>query len=63
MMMTNNSAVAYRFRAELLRGGKATAARPCSLPASPSPIFEQWPQQADAVRISNFQVTDNEGHC
>jgi phosphate-selective porin len=63
MMVTNNTPAAYRFRAELLVGGKAATARACSLPATPSPIFEQWQQQADAVRVSNFEATGPAGRC
>ena len=63
MTVTNNSPIAYTFRAELLKDGKATAARPCTLPASARPIFEQWEQKADAVRISNFTLAGAEGHC
>ena len=63
MFVTNNSRVAYTFRAELLRGGKAEAARACSLPANSKPIFEQWEKQADAVRIGNFVATGTEGRC
>jgi hypothetical protein len=63
MIMTNSSANAYTFRAELLSGGKTTAVRPCNLPAKNQPILEQWPQKADAVRISHFRVTGEEGRC
>ena len=63
MVVTNNSGTAYTFRAELLRGGKATAARPCSLPANGRPIFEQWEQKADAVRIGSFRVASADGRC
>ena len=63
MTVTNNSPIAYTFRAELLKDGKATAARPCTLPANARPIFEQWQQKADAVRISNFTLAGAEGRC
>ena len=63
MTVTNNSPIAYTFRAELLTDGKATAARPCTLPANARPIFEQWEQKADAVRISNFALAGAEGRC
>ena len=63
MIVTNNSPVAYTFRAELLRGGKAEAARTCTLPGKPTPIFEQWPQKADAVRIGDFKATGPAGNC
>jgi hypothetical protein len=63
MTVTNNSPIAYTFRAELISGGKATVARSCTLPAKARPVFEQWEQNADAVRISDFKVAGTEGHC
>jgi len=63
MIVTNNSAIAYTFRAELLQSGKAIAARPCDLPANAQPILEQWPQKADAVRLSRFQPAPRGGRC
>ena len=63
MIVTNNSPVAYTFRAELLRGGKSVAARPCTLPANARPIFEQWQEKADAVRIGAFKVSKADGLC
>jgi hypothetical protein len=63
MVVTNNSPVAYTFRAELLQGGKAIAARPCTLPADARPIFEQWQQKADAVRLSAFKPAGADGRC
>jgi hypothetical protein len=62
MFVTNNSATAYKFRAELLSGGKAESARACSLPVK-GKIFEQWQKPADAVRISNFIAASPEGRC
>lgn len=62
MFVTSNSETAYNFRAELLRGGKAQAARACSLPAN-GKIFEQWDKPADAVRVSNFVAAGTEGRC
>ena len=62
MFVTSNSGTAYNFRAELVRGGKAEAARACSLPAK-GKIFEQWDKPADAVRILNFAPAGREGRC
>ena len=56
MTVTNNSPIAYTYRAELIAGGKAQVARSCTLPANGRPVFEHWPQKADAVRISDFKV-------
>lgn len=63
MTVTNNSPIAYTFRAELISGGKATVARSCTLPAKARPVFEQWEQKADAVRISEFKVAGAGGRC
>ena len=63
MTVTNNSPIAYTFRAELISGGKATVARACTLPANARPVFEQWDQKAEAVRISDFKVAGADGHC
>src|SRR5262249_20823392 len=63
MFITNNSKVAYTYSAELLSGGKITAARYCTLPATGHPVMEQWEQKAEAVRISNFHPTGTEGRC
>ena len=62
MFVTSSSGTAYNFRAELVRGGKAEAARACSLPAK-GKIFEQWDKPADAVRILNFAPAGREGRC
>ena len=63
MIVTNASPIAYTFRAELVQNGKRTAARACTLPANDRPIFEQWQQKADAVRISGFKAAGAEGRC
>ena len=63
MVLTNNSAVAYTLRAELLQGGKAISVRPCTLPANGRPILEQWKEKADAVRLSAFKRADTDGRC
>ena len=63
MIVTNNSPIAYTFRAELLSGGKATVARSCTLPANARPAFEQWQEKAEAVRITGFKVATADGRC
>ena len=63
MTVTNNSPIAYTFRAELISAGKATVARSCTLPAKARPVFEQWEQKAEAVRISDFKVAGADGRC
>jgi len=63
MMVTNNSPIAYTFRAELISNGKATVARACTLPANARPAFEQWQEKADAVRIGKFAAATEDGRC
>lgn len=63
MIVTNNSAVPYRFNAELVPARNMAALRTCSLPTGAKPVVEQWEQKADAVRVSNFRATENEGRC
>jgi hypothetical protein len=63
MVVTNNSPIAYSFRAELLLEGKATLARSCTLPANARPTFEQWQEKAEAVRISAFKPATADGRC
>jgi hypothetical protein len=63
LTVTNNSPVSHTFKAELLRRGKVTTARACTLPGGARPIFEQWEQAADAVRISDFRTAGTEGRC
>jgi len=62
MTAVNGTGRGYRFKAELVSGGKANAARACTLPASSGPIIEQWAGKADAVRISRF-VPAKGGNC
>ena len=63
MVVTNNSPIAYTFRAELLSRGKATAARSCTLPANARPTFEQWQEKAEAVRVGGFKPATSDGRC
>lgn len=63
MIATNNSNISYTFNAELVPGKNVAAVRTCTLPAGGKPTLEQWDQKAEAVRISNFRATGNEGRC
>ena len=63
MVVTNNSPIAYSFRAELLLEGKAILARSCTLPANARPTFEQWQEKAEAVRIGSFKPASADGRC
>ena len=57
----NGTGRGWRFKAELINGGKASPARSCTLPKSTDPILEQWPgKTADAVRLSRFVPSDGE---
>lgn len=60
---TNRTGRAWKFKAELMSGGRASTARACSLPKSSDPILEQWPgKTAEAVRVSRFVPADG-GNC
>ena len=63
MTAVNGTGRGWTFKAELVSGGKTSAARACTLPASRDPIIEQWSgKPADAVRISRF-VPAKGGNC
>ena len=54
--LTNNSRVAYTYRATLVgKDGTAILARSCTLPAGNRLAMESWPQMAVAVRVSDFK--------
>jgi len=53
----------YTYTAELIGGTKAVPARSCTLPAGGRLSFENWPQTAEAVRLSNFKPAKREGSC
>ena len=56
--LTNNSRVAYTYRATLVGSdGKAIVAKSCVLPAGNRLAMESWPQVAVAVRVSDFKPT------
>jgi len=63
MVVTNNSPIAYSFRAELLLERKAILARSCTLPANARPTFKQWQEKAEAVRIGSFKPASADGRC
>ncbi|MGN6058365.1 MAG: hypothetical protein ACTHOI_07245 [Sphingomicrobium sp.] len=63
MIVTNNSSTAYTYRAELFVGGRPSGARTCTLPTGAEPTLEQWPQKADAVRLSAFRPAGPGGRC
>ncbi|MCY7398113.1 MAG: hypothetical protein LH466_04650 [Sphingomonas bacterium] len=56
LTLTNNSRVAYTYRATLVGSdGKAIVAKSCVLPAGNRLAMESWPQVAVAVRVSDFK--------
>ena len=64
MTVTSNNPDAYTFKAELVgTTGKAVPARTCQLPAKGSPVLENWPQKATAVRVSDFKPSVDPGAC
>ena len=64
MWVTNNSPVDYAYRATLLLpNGKAGPAKACVVPANGRIAFENWPQAAVAVRVSDFKAAPAGSLC
>ena len=63
LTIVSNNPRPYIYTAELIGGTKAVPARSCTLPADGRLSFENWPQKADAVRLSNFRPAKREGSC
>jgi hypothetical protein len=63
MTISSNNPEAYTYRAELIGTGEAVAARSCTLPANGRLSFEQWPEKAEAVRLSEFRIARKDGSC
>ena len=63
MTIVSNNSKPYTYTAELIGAAKAVAARSCILPADARLSFENWPQKAEAVRLSNFKVAKGDGSC
>ncbi len=63
MTIVSNNPRPYTYTAELIGATKAIAARSCTLPADSRLSFENWPQKAAAVRLSNFQPAKRDGSC
>jgi hypothetical protein len=63
LTIVSNNPRPYTYTAELIGGTKAVPARSCTLPADGRLSFENWPQTADAVRLSNFKPAKREGSC
>jgi hypothetical protein len=63
LSITSNNSQAYTYSAELIGAEKSVPVRSCTLPANGRLSFEHWPQNASAVRISNFKVATADGSC
>jgi hypothetical protein len=63
MTIVSNNRQAYTYKAELVGADKATPIRSCTLPANNRLSFENWPQKAVAVRLSDFKVATRDGAC
>src|SRR5436190_25173 len=63
MTISSNNPIAYTYRAELVGAGKAIPARSCTLPADGKISFEHWPEQAKAIRLSDFKPAPKGGNC
>ncbi len=64
MTLSNETGIAYTFRAELIGAdGKVATARSCTLPADNRTAFEGWSQRSVAVRIGTFKRARDQGKC
>jgi hypothetical protein len=63
MTISSNNPVAYTYKAELVGAAKAVPTRSCTLPANNRLSFENWPQRATAVRLSEFKLATKDGAC
>jgi hypothetical protein len=63
MTITSNNRQAYIYKADLIGGEKTVPTRSCTLPANNRLSFENWPQKATAVRLSDFKAATKDGAC
>jgi hypothetical protein len=63
LTILSNNPRPYTYTAELIGAARAVPARSCTLPADGRLSFENWPQKAEAVRLSNFKPAKREGSC
>ena len=63
MTITSNNRVAYTYKADLVGAQKVVPTRSCTLPANNRLSFENWPQKATAVRLSDFKPATKDGAC
>jgi hypothetical protein len=63
LTISSNNPDAYTYKAELVGAGRSVPARSCTLPADSQISFEHWPEQARAVRLSDFKQAPKGGSC
>ena len=64
MTINGNVATPYVYRATLIgANGKPIPARSCTLPPDNQLSLEHWPQNASAVRLSDFKPAPTGGNC
>ena len=63
LSIRSNSRQSYTYKAELIGADKVVPVRSCTLPADSRISFEHWPENADAVRISDFKIARQDGSC
>jgi hypothetical protein len=63
LSITSNNRQSFTYKAELIGADKPVPVRSCTLPANGRMSFEHWPQNANAVRISDFKVARKDGSC
>ena len=63
MTIISNNPRPYTYSAELIGTAKSVPARSCTLPADGRLSFENWPQKAEAIRLSSFKAAKREGSC
>ena len=63
LSISSNNPTPFTYSAELLGAGRSVPARSCTLPADGKISFEHWPEQATAVRLSNFKPAPKGGNC
>jgi hypothetical protein len=63
LTILSNNPRPYTYTAELIGGARTVPARSCTLPADGRLSFENWPQKAEAIRLSNFKPARREGSC
>ena len=63
LSITSNNRQSFTYKAELIGADKPVTARSCTLPANGRLSFENWPQNATAIRLSDFKLAIRDGSC